>query len=179
MKPDLSIKSLLTERAVQENIITGYEITDTTITVHLKPKVVKVYERPDCQEPVEVAHHDREILTIQGLGIQGKALRYQVQSIRLSYLNDAGKFTTFSVPLPGIRTDVLVTDEVMDRMLYLNVDRNLPLPVVVEMLRDLYQVETSTSALDRWKSGEAAGLPSVGQLIQQLNKKSHNGLTSG
>ncbi len=179
MKPDLSIKSLLTERAAQENIITGYEITDTTITVHLKPKVVKVYERPDCQEPVEVTHHDREILTIQGLGIQGKALRYQVQSIRLSYLNDAGKFTTFSVPLPGIRTDVLVTDEVMDRMLYLNVDRNLPLPVVVEMLRDLYQVERSTSALDRWKSGEAAGLPSVGQLIQQLDKKSHNGLTSG
>jgi len=42
---------------------------------------------------------------------------------------------------------------------------------VVEMLRDLYQVETSTSALDRWKSGEAAALPSVGQLIQQLNKK--------
>lgn len=171
MKPDLSIKSLLTERAVQENIITGYQITTTTITVHLKPKVAKVYERPDCHEPVSVEHHDREILTIQGLGLQGKALRYQVQSIRLGYLNDAGKFTTFSVPLPGIRTDVLVTDEVMDKMLYLNVDRNLPLPVVAEMLRDLYQVETSTSALDRWKSGEAAALPSVGQLIQQLNEK--------
>jgi len=171
MKPDLSIKSLLTERGAQENIITGYQITDTTITVHLKPKVVKVYERPDCHEPVSVEHHDREILTIQGLGLQGKALRYQVQSIRLGYINDAGKFTTFSVPLPGIRTDVLVTDEVMDKMLYLNVDRNLPLPVVAEMLGDLYQVETSTSALDRWKSGEAAVLPSVGQLIQQLNEK--------
>jgi hypothetical protein len=171
MKPDLSIKSLLTERAAQENIITGYQITDTMITVHLKPQVAKVYERPDCREPVEVERHDSEILTIQGLGLPGKALRYQVQSIRLGYLNDAGKFTTFSVPLPGIRTDVLVTDEVMDKMLYLNVDRNLPLPVVVEMLRDLYQVETSTSALDRWKSGEAAALPSVGQLIQQLNKK--------
>lgn len=171
MKPDLSIKSLLTERAAQENIITGYQVTETMITVHLKPKVAKVYERPDCQEPVEVEHHDREILIIQGLGLQGKALRYQVQSIRLGYLNDAGKFITFSVPLPGIRTDVLVTDEVMDRMLYLNVDRNLPLPVVAEMLHDLYQVETSSSALDRWKSGEAATLPSVGQLIQQLNEK--------
>src|SRR5512141_2582900 len=106
MKPDLSIKLLLTERAAQENIITGYQITETTITVHLKPKVAKEYERPDCQEPVVVEHHDREILTIQGLGLQGKALRYQVQSIRLGYLNDAGKFTTFSVPLPGIRTDV-------------------------------------------------------------------------
>lgn len=171
MKPDLSIKSLLTERAAQENIITGYQVTDTMITVHLKPKVAKVYERPDCHEPVAVEHHDRENLTIQGLGLQGKALRYQVQSIRLGYLNDAGRFTTFSVPLPGIRTDVLVTDEVMDKMLYLNVDRNLPLPVVAEMLHDLYHVETSSSALDRWKSGEAAALPSVGQLIQQLNEK--------
>ena len=171
MKPDLSIQSLLTERAAQENIITGYQVTETMITVHLKPKVAKVYERPDCQEPVEVAHHDREILSIQGLGLQGKALRYQVQSIRLGYFNDAGKFTTFSVPLPGIRTDVLVTDEVMDKMLYLNVDRNLPLPVVAEMLQDLYQVETSSSALDRWKNGEATALPSVGQLIQQLNEK--------
>jgi hypothetical protein len=59
-------------------------------------------------------------------------------------------------------------------MLYLNVDRNLPLPVVAEMLRDLDQVETSSSALDRGKSGEAAALPSVGQLIQQLNEKNHN-----
>jgi len=66
---------------------------------------------------------------------------------------------------------VLVTDEVIDKVLYLNVDRNLPLPVVAEMLRDLYQVETSTSALDRWKSNEAAALPTVGQLIQRLNEK--------
>ena len=72
MKPDLSIKSLLTERAAQENIITGYQITDTTITVHLKPKVAKVYTRPDCQEPVVVERHDSEILTVQGLGLQGK-----------------------------------------------------------------------------------------------------------
>lgn len=171
MKPDVSIKSLLTERAAQENLITDYQVTASTITIHLKPKVDKVYDRPDCREAVEVKRHDREILTIQGLGLQGKAVRYQVQRMRLGYLNDAGKFTTFSVPLPGIRTDVLVTDEVIDKMLYLNVDRNLPLPVVAEMLYDLYQVKTSTSALDRWKSSEAAALPSVGQLIQQLNEK--------
>src|SRR6202007_2301948 len=102
MKPDISLKWLLTERAAQENIITGYQVTDTLITVHLKPKIAKVYERPDCQEPVKVEHHDWEILTIQGLGLQGKALRYQVQSIRLGYLNDVGKFSTFSVPLAGI-----------------------------------------------------------------------------
>jgi hypothetical protein len=39
------------------------------------------------------------------------------------------------------------------------------------MLADLYQVQTSSSALDRWKVGEAERLPTIGQLIQQLNEK--------
>lgn len=171
MDQELSIKLLLTERAVQENIVTGVNITGSTITVKLKPKIEKVYDRPDCQKPVAVERHDSEVLTVQGLGIQGKALRYQVESIRVGYLNDTGQFTTFTVPIPGIRTDLLVTDEVVDKALYLNVDRNLSLPVTAEMLADLYQVQTSSSALDRWKVGEAERLPSIGQLIQQLNEK--------
>ena len=171
MEHELSIRLLLTERAVQENIVTGINITGSTITVKLKPKEQKVYDRPDCQKPVTVERHDSEVLTVQGLGIQGKALRYQVKSTRLGYINDAGKFTTFTVPIPGIRTDLLVTDEVVDKALYLNVDRNLSLPVTAEMLSDLYQVQTSSSALDRWKVGEAKRLPTIGQLIQQLNEK--------
>ena len=171
MKQELSIKLLLTERAVQENTVTGVAISGSTITVKLKPQLKKVYERPDCQEPVTVERHDREVLTIQGLGIQGQALRYQVECIRLSYINDAGKFTTFTVPVPGIRTDLRVTDEVVDKALYLNVDRNLSLPVTAQMLADLYQVKTSASALDRWKVGEAERLPTIGQLIQQLHEK--------
>jgi len=39
------------------------------------------------------------------------------------------------------------------------------------MLNDLYQVETSSSALDRWKAAEAEALPSIGRLIQRLNEK--------
>ena len=171
MKQEISIRLLLTERAAQENIVTGVEVSGSIMTVKLKPKVKEVYDRPDSQQPVKVERHDSEVLTVQGLGIQGKALRYQVKSIRLGYINDAGKFTTFSVPIPGIRTDLLVTDEVVDKALYLNVDRNLSLPVTAEMLADLYQVQTSSSALDRWKVGEAERLPSIGQLIQQLNEK--------
>lgn len=171
MKPELSIKLLLTERAAQENIVTGVDVSGATITVKLEPKVEKVYDRPDCQQPVRVERHDSEVLTVQGLGIQGKALRYQVKSMRLGYRNDAGQFTTFTAPIPGIRTDLLVTDEVVDKALYLNVDRNLSLPVTAEMLTDLYQVQTSSSALDRWKVGEAERLPSIGQLIQDLNEK--------
>lgn len=171
MKQDIAISTLLTEKATQANTIVDVEVTATTILIRLKPNLAPVYQRPDCRLPVAAAYHDSEVLTVQGLGVQGKALRYEVKSIRLGYLNDAGTFTTFTVPIPGVRTDLLVTDEVVDKALYLHVDRNLSLPVTAAMLCDLYQVETSSSALDRWKAREAQALPAIGQLIQRLNQK--------
>jgi len=166
-----SIKPLLSERAAQENTITDVEVTDTTITVSLRAKTELKYERSDCQETVVVYYYDSETVVIQGLGIQGKALRYQVTNVRLGYLNDAGDFKTFIAPVPGVRSDLLVTDEVIDRFLYFNVDRNLSLAESVQMLQDVYGVQTSVSAVGRWKTGEAEALPSVGQIIKMLNKK--------
>jgi len=163
--------SLFTERAVQQNQVTDITLTDSVITIHLQPSVAACYVRSDCQAPVLVSPHESQAYTVQGLGIQGRALRYVVTSPRVSYVNDAGKFVTFVVPLPGVRADLCVTDEVVEKALYFNVDRNLSLPVTAAMLNELYQVQTSDSALERWKTAEAEQLPSVGQLIQRLNAK--------
>lgn len=168
---NISIRSLLSERAAQENIITDVEVTETTITVSLSPKTELKYEQPDCQEAVMVYHYDSETVTVQGLGIQGKALRYQVTNIRLGYLNESGEFKTFTAPVAGVRSDLLVTDEVIDKFLYFNVDRNQSLAESVQMLQDVYGVQTSVSAVERWKIGEAEALPAVGQLIKMLNEK--------
>jgi len=75
------------------------------------------------------------------------------------------------VPVPGIRTDLRVPDAVIDKALSLKGDRNLALPVPAAMWRALYQVETRSSALDRGKADEAPAVPSIGQLIPQLNQK--------
>ncbi len=166
-----TIRTFLSERVVQENIITDVEMTETTITVSVTPKIEEEYERPDCQEAVIAYYNGSETVTVQGLGIQGKALHYQVTNIRLGYLNDAGEFKTFTAPVPGVRSDLLVTDEVVDKFLYFNVDRNLSLAQSVQLLQDVYGVQTSVSAVDRWKKGEAEALPSVGQLIIMLNEK--------
>jgi len=163
--------SLFTERAVQQNQVTDITLTDSVITVHVQPKVAARYVRSDCQAPVLVRPHESEVFTAQGLGIQGRAMRYVVTSPRVSYFNDAGKFVTFVVSLPGMRSDLCVTDEVVEQALYFNVDRNLALAVTAEMLNDLYQVQTSDSALERWKIAEAEKLPTVGQLIQRLNEQ--------
>jgi len=39
------------------------------------------------------------------------------------------------------------------------------------MLQDIDGVQTSTSAVERWKTGEAEALPSVGEIIKLLNEK--------
>jgi len=171
MCQQISLSRLLTERAIQEHSVKGITVTDTTITVTLAPKLDVSYARPDCQSPVLVRFHDTETLLVQGLGIQGNALRYRVTSIRASYFNDAGAFRTFMIPLPGIRTNLLVTDDVIDTMLYVNVDCNHSLAMTTKMLQDVYGVTTSVSALERWKNAEADRLPSIGALIQHLNTK--------
>src|SRR5262245_15686853 len=102
MKQDIAISTLLTEQATQANTILDVAVTATTILIRLQPNLESVYQRPDCRLPVAAAYHDSELLTVQGLGVQGKAVRYEVKSIRLSYLNDAGTFTTFTLPIPGV-----------------------------------------------------------------------------
>lgn len=69
---NISIKDLLSERAAQENIITKIEVTQSSITVNLEPKIEAPYERADAKEAVLAEYHDSDILLIQGLGIQGK-----------------------------------------------------------------------------------------------------------
>ena len=163
--------SLFTEQAVQKNRVTNITISKSTITIQLEAEVASHYERPDCQRPVAVHLHDSETILVQGLGVQGRAVRYSVKMQRVAYVNDAGTFVTFTAPLPGLRTDLLVTEEVVERAMYFLVDRNQSLPTTVEILRELYQVETSKSALERWKTAEAEKLPSVGEIVQGLNEK--------
>lgn len=171
MAVNTALLSLFTEQAVQKNRVLNITITPAIITLQLEAEVAAQYVRPDCQQPVAVHLHDSETISVQGLGVQGRAVRYKVKIQRLAYVNDANTFVTFTIPLPGLRTDLSVTDEVVERGLYFLIDRNQSLAATVELLRELYQVETSTSALDRWKTAEAEKLPSVGEIIQRLNGK--------
>lgn len=174
-----ALLSLFTEQAVQKNRVTNITISKSTITIQLEGVVAAHYVRPDCQHPVGVHLHASETISVQGLGVQGRAVRYAVKMQRVAYVNDAGTFVTFTVALPGLRTDLLVTEEVVERAMYFLIDRNQSLAATVELLRELYQVETSSSALERWKTGEAEHLPSVGELVQRLNEKKDYRLAFG
>jgi hypothetical protein len=73
MKQDVAITALLTERAAQTNTITDVRVTDSTILISLQPHMATTYQRPDCLSPVTAVYHDSEIITVQGIGVQGKA----------------------------------------------------------------------------------------------------------
>ncbi len=165
------IVSLLSEQIVQKNIVTNVKITEDTITVYISPVIRATYVRTDCKNPTTVTGYDSNPITVQGLGIQGKAVRYVVNMVRLRYMNDEMTFKVFTVQVPGIRSDIKVTDEVVEASMYFIIDRNLSLQVTAEVLDDLYRIETSSSALDRWKIKEAEALPSIGQLKSELNAK--------
>lgn len=166
-----TLLSVFTEQAVQKNRVTHITISKSTLTIQLEAEVASHYVRPDCQRPVAVHLHDHETISVQGLGVQGRAVRYAVKMQRVAYVNEADTFVTFTLPVPGLRTDLLVTEEVVERAMYFVIDHNQSLPTTVELLRELYQVETSSSALERWKTAEAEHLPSVGEIIGRLNEK--------
>ena len=165
------IRSVLSEQIVQQNIVTDVKVTEDMITVYISPVISSTYVRPDCQNPTTINRYDSDTITVQGLGIGDKAVRYVVDMVRLRYINDDMIFKVFTVPVKGMRSDLKVTDEVVEMSMYFIIDRNLSLRIAAEILNDLYRVETSSSALDRWKIKEAEALPSIGQLIQQLNAK--------
>jgi hypothetical protein len=83
-----SLASLFTEQAVRQNVVTDITITASVITISLEPKVAAQYVRPDCQQPVSVQLHDSEIMRVQGLGVQGRAVQYLVKTVRVAYTND-------------------------------------------------------------------------------------------
>jgi hypothetical protein len=117
--------------------------------------------------PVEVYATDEII--VQELGLPGQRVRYRVHVKRARYLNDAQEVKTFTLPVPGVNLRLGFSEAVVEKALYFLIDRNESLEETVILLRDLYGVETSPSALDRLKQREADSLPSQGELIQMLN----------
>lgn len=112
-----SLTSLFTDQAVQHNWVTDIALTGSTIIISLEPHVGERCVRPDCQQPVRVQPHDRDIITVQGLGVQGRALRYRV-------LCAGSRIPTMLASLSRLRcvcpafAPICLTDEAVEKALY-------------------------------------------------------------
>ncbi len=165
-----------TNGIIQNNVVIKVKQAKDGICIYVEPKVEETYERPDCKNPVKVKMHQRRRwVFVRGLGIPVQAINYRVRRIRCSYFDDAGEKKTFTLAVEDVRPKLGMTNELVDRALYFLIDRNQSLAETAELLRDIYGVKTSVSALDGLKKSEAEKLPSQGEIIRLLHE--HKSIT--
>lgn len=146
-----AVKQLLVERVVHANVVTGVTLSNGTLVIQIDPIIEPFYQRPDSAAPVAADHHAGQEFVVQGLGVQGRALRYHIRTIQPGYTNDAGEFVTLSLPIADIDPDLGVTGEVVERIRYLLLKKQLAPQVVVALLREFYQVELTVADLEGWQ----------------------------
>lgn len=161
-----------TNDIIRNNVVIKIKQTKAGICIYVEPKVEETYNRPDCKNPVKakVDQRHRWVL-VRGLGIPGRAINYRVRRLRLWYINDEGEKKTFTLSVKGVNAKLGMTDDLVEKVLYFLIDRNQSLSETVKLLRDIYGVKTSISALHRVKQKEAEKLPSQGEIIQLLHKQ--------
>ena len=164
-----SIQIPFTNEVIANNRVIDVIQTDGRLWIDVEPHRAHRYERPDAGQPDAVEVYRTDIISVQELGLLGQKVRYQVHVKRVRYSNAAGEIKRFTLDVRGVNLRMGLTDGVIEKALYFLIDRNESLEETVILLRDLYGVETSTSALDRLKRREADGLPSSGELIQMLH----------
>lgn len=160
--PASAVTQWLAEKVAHANVVTGVALSNGTLVIQIDPIMQPFYQRPDSAAPVAADHHTTQEFVVQGLGVQGRALRYRIRMIQLGYTNDAGQFSTFSLPIAGIDTDLGVTNEVVERIRYLLLKKKLSPQVVVALLREFYQVQLTIADLERWQAQAGLSPSAVG-----------------
>jgi len=158
-----------TNEVIANNRVIGVTQTDETLWIDIEPRRESLYEQRDTSMPVPVEVYVTDELIVQELGLPNQRVRYRVHVKRVRYVNDAEEIKTFTLPIQGVNLRLGFSEAVIEKALYFLIDHNESLEETVVLLRDLYGVQTSTSALDRLKRREADSLPGHGELIQMLH----------
>lgn len=158
-----------TSEVIANNQVIGVTQADETLWIDIEPHREYLYQRPDTSMSVPVEVYATDELIVQELGLPNQRVCYRVHVKRVRYVNDAEEIKTFTLPIQGVNLRLGFSEAVIEKALYFLIDHNESLEETVVLLRDLYGVQTSTSALDRLKRREADSLPGHGELIQMLH----------
>lgn len=72
---------MFSERAVRLNDVTDIQVSASAITISIAPRVNENSLRPEAAR--SLTRMDSEYIIVQGLGVQGRVLRYEERSLRL------------------------------------------------------------------------------------------------
>lgn len=161
-----------TTEVIAQNIVTFVrEEENGDLIIGIRAERPAVWTPEGCERAYRFEVYTTDYIEVQELGLPNQNVIYEVEVKRCRLTDSDGKMHYFTLPINGLSLRVKMSQAVMEKALYFIIDRNQSLAETVILLKDLYGVNTSTSALDRLKEGEADKLPTLGEIIRLLNEQ--------
>lgn len=151
MRLPTALRSLLAEWVVRANDVTDIQVSASAITISIVPHLDGDGYHAHSAYRADLIHADSQHIIVQGLGVQGRALRYDLAIPCFTYSDGVAQPVTSPWPIAGIAIAWRVTDEVLAKAAYLQA-RGLTPEMIAEFLSDLYGVETDAATVQEWLS---------------------------
>ncbi len=155
----------------KSNKVTGFHYEGSALIISVEPELKEEYEVSDSGEPVRPTSLRRHTFRVQELGLPWLKMEYEVTNFTCYYVNRHKNTSSFTIGVVGIDSKLKISHVLLSTAMQMLVVQNLPLEVVQEVLLYNHRVQTSLSALDRWKEREAGKLPKQGEILRRIQKK--------
>lgn len=155
MRLPTALCASLSERIVRENQATDIQVDESATTIYLVlpadlRRLGSASERPIRPiTKVTSVMTDVRHLTVPGLGVQGRALRYDVSIPHYTAVGGRRKIAKIPSPMPGVHASWRVTDEVRAKAIYMANCGQSP-EMVARLLGDLDGIETDAATVNQW-----------------------------
>jgi len=107
---------------------------------------------------------------VQELSVFAWPIVYRVTTADAYYNNEEGERVYFTPEIAGMSTKRKVSDVVVRLGVYLSIIAGLGTRAAALLMKVLFQVEVSKSAIDRWINELAETLPSEEEMVKLLHK---------
>jgi len=153
------------------NKVIGFRYEGSVLVISVEPQLEEKYDVSDSEESVAPTALRRHTFRVQELGLPWLKVEYEVTHFTCYYVNRYNHNSSFTIGVVGIDSKLKISQAVLSTAMQMLVVQHLPLEVVQDLLLQNHRVQTSLSALDRWKEREASKLPEQGEILRQMQKK--------
>ena len=166
---EIVVAPLETE-VTKANKVTGFRQEGSGLVIRVEPELEEAYAVSDREEPVRPTSLRRHTFRVQEIGSPWLKVEYEVTTLTCYYVNRYKHNNSFMIGVVGIDSKLRISQALLSTTMEMLVVQNLPLKVVQELLLHNHRVQTSLSALDRWKEREAGRLPKQGEILGRMQK---------
>lgn len=158
MRLPTALRALLRERVAHLNEVTDIQVDASAITVSIMPPLHREAKDGNGVSSWRVVLKESWHILVQGLGLQGQAVRYDIALPQFAYLQRTGEPLVFTVPIVGIHTNWLVTDEVLAKARSLQADGHSA-GEIARLLKNWDAIEVDTCTVQQWLGEQLPQIP--------------------